>query len=452
MSERDHNRTGKLTWWQLSLVGVASTIGTGYFLGSVIGIQMAGQGILFSFLFAGTGTYFVFEALAKMAIENPEEGSFRTYGRQAFGNWAGFTIGWIYWFSEMLITGSQLTALSLLTKFWFPDVPLWIFTLGYGILGIIVVLIGTQGFVRSQNIFAIIKIGAILMFLILSVLVLFGFFGGSTNDFQMPNTPREFLPNGIFGLWASFIYGFYAYGGIEIMGMMSTQLKRRGEILKAGIVMVIVLTTIYLLSFLMATSLVSLDKFSTNESPFITALSKYRITIFPHLFTGGIITAGFSTLAASLFAVTSMVETLALDGDAPEIFAKKTRLKVPPFALGLTIFGLLVSIVLSFIIPDRVYEYVTTAAGLILVYIWFFILITYLKLMKESGLAKLKVFFGMILLVLAIAGTVFQRESRFGFFISLFFVVFVFLLLFIRRSFKKKDDGEGSLFVKLSFK
>src|SRR5690606_3621146 len=141
------NRTGKLTWWQLSLVGVASTIGTGYFLGSVIGIQMAGQGILFSFLFAGTGTYIVFEALAKMAIENPEEGSFRTYGRQAFGNWVGFTTGWSYWFSEMLLTGSQLTALSLLTKFWIPDVPLWIFTLGYGILGIIVVLIGTQGFV-----------------------------------------------------------------------------------------------------------------------------------------------------------------------------------------------------------------------------------------------------------------------------------------------------------------
>lgn len=33
------NEKGNLKWWQLSLVGVGCTIGTGFFLGSAIGIE-----------------------------------------------------------------------------------------------------------------------------------------------------------------------------------------------------------------------------------------------------------------------------------------------------------------------------------------------------------------------------------------------------------------------------
>ena len=36
---------GDMQWWQLSLVGVGCTIGTGDFLGSTIGIKTAGSSI-----------------------------------------------------------------------------------------------------------------------------------------------------------------------------------------------------------------------------------------------------------------------------------------------------------------------------------------------------------------------------------------------------------------------
>lgn len=77
-AQNGEEKKGDLRWWQLSLLGVASTIGTGYFLGSGIGIRMAGPSILIAFLLAAVGTYTVFEVLARMTADRPEQGSFRS--------------------------------------------------------------------------------------------------------------------------------------------------------------------------------------------------------------------------------------------------------------------------------------------------------------------------------------------------------------------------------------
>lgn len=439
------NDEQKLSWWQLSLIGVGCIIGTGYFIGSVIGIKMTGPSILISFILAGLGTYIVADALGKMSAKDPQKGSFRAYAKKAYGPWAGFSSGWVYWFSEMLITGSQLTALSILSRFWFPNVPLWVFAAIYAVLGVTVVVIGTKGFERTQNVFAVIKVAVIFMFLVLAALVLFGFFGGHRNDFHIPNTMDEFIPKGMMGLWSSLIFGFYAFGGIEIMGILAPRLKNKEDARKSGTIMLMILTAIYLLSLILATGLAALNRFNTNESPFVSALDKYNLDFFPHVFNGGIIIAGFSTMAASLFAVTSMIVTLAEDGDAPKIFAKKGKLKVPPFALGLTMSGLITSIIMALVMPDRVYEYITTAAGLMLLYNWLFILISFPRLIETTGFDNVKRFVGMALILLAISGTLVHGSSRPGFFVSMLFVALVIIVLFIMH-FSKKRRRRSNLY------
>ena len=173
-SQHKTSKEGALKWWQLSLIGVGCTIGTGYFLGSSIGITITGPSIVISFLLAAVGTYIVFNVLAKMTAEDPQTGSFCYYANKAFGPWAGFSCGWNYWCSNILIMGSQLTALSILSKFWFHQVPLWVFAAGYAVIAIVVVLFGTKGFDKVENILAIIKTAAIVMFIILAAVALLG--------------------------------------------------------------------------------------------------------------------------------------------------------------------------------------------------------------------------------------------------------------------------------------
>ncbi|MEK3716535.1 MULTISPECIES: amino acid permease [unclassified Paenibacillus] len=417
----------KLKWWQLSLLGIAGTIGTGYFLGSGLAITIGGPAVLLVYLLAAAGTYVVFDALARMTAEQPEQGSFRSYAKQAFGNWAGFGSGWLYWFSELLIMGSQLTALSIFSRFWFPAVPMWVFAAGFAAVGLGIVFFGNTGFDRVENVLAVIKMAAILMFLALAAALLAGWIGGGKYTPKLPQGYKGFFPAGGIGLCSAFIFAFYAYGGIEVLGIMSYRLKNPEDAPKAGKVMLVGLASVYILSIGLAVIMVPLSAFNPKESPFVLALRSEHLAFVPHLFNGVLIIAGFSTMTASLYAITSMMLTLAQEGDAPKMFSKKWKEKYPFFALCLIAAGLSGAIMMSLWLPGKVYEYITTAAGLMILYNWAFILLSSGRLLKPSTLGAVKRWSGLILILVAVTGTLFHKLSRPGFYISLLIVALIAL-------------------------
>ncbi|WP_077624083.1 amino acid permease [Sediminibacillus massiliensis] len=436
----------KIKWWQLSLIGIGCIIGTGYFLGSSIAIKQGGPSVLLAFILAAAGTYIVFDSLARLTAEHPVEGSFRTYAKKAFGHWAGFSNGWVYWSSEMLIMGSQLTALGIFSQFWFPNVPLWVLACIYGGLGLIVILTGVSGFEKFENIFAVVKVAAIVMFIIIAVLAVTGVLNGHKEAASFSLGYSGFFPNGLIGFWTALIFAFYAFGGIEVMGIMANELKEPKEAPKAGKVMLFSLAFVYILSLGLALYLVPWDRFSTDESPFILALDKYHISFVPHVFNGALIIAGFSTMVASLFAITTILVSLSKDGDAPAFFSKVSKRNMPYRALGMTTCGLILSIVVSLLLPEKIYEYFTTAAGLMLLYTWLFILLSFRKLMEPSGVQAVIRYIGIFLILLAVTGTLFHNTSRPGFFVSVGFLAVIGLVTLAMRKKWKKPDNEGSLF------
>ncbi|GGI45324.1 putative transporter YcgH [Paenibacillus marchantiophytorum] len=414
-------QSATLTWWQLSLLGVACTIGTGFFLGSGIGIQMAGGSVLFMFILAAIGTYIVYDVLAQMTQSDPQQGSFETYAKKAYGRWAGFTNGWVYWSSELLLMGSQLTALSLFTRFWFPGIPMWVFACLYAVLGLGVILAGNQVFERTERIFAWIKVSAIVMFLLIAGAALLGYISGNGHKPHFPMTKETFLPSGLLGSWSSLIYAFYAFGGIEILGLMAARLRKPEDAPKAGNIMLLLLTILYIASLVLVLTLLPLAALQGKVSPFQVALSAYQLPFVPHAFNAILIIAGFSTMVASLFAVTTILFTMAQDHDAPAIFAKQTqgKRKMPLPAIGFTTGGLASAVVMALLLPEQLYAYITTAAGIMLLLNWLFILLSSGRLLPLNAWGKIKRYLGIALILAAISGTLFHPTSRPGFWISL---------------------------------
>lgn len=426
-----------MKWWQLSLFGVGCTIGTGFFLGSGLAIKITGPSILIAFIIAALGTYFVYDALSKMTSQEPLQGGFRSYAKKAYGRWAGFSSGWVYWSSEVLIMGSQMTALSIFSRFWLPKFPLWIFATIYALLGLVVILIGVKVLNKLENILAILKISAILMFIVIALLAIFGVIDGD-RPINYPTSQKEIFPHGIKGLWSAVIFAFYAFGGIEILGLMATKLKDPKEAPKAGKVMLFTLMIIYVLSIGLAVIIVPWDQFNTKESTFVVALNAYNLTFVPHFFNATLIIAGFSTMTASLYGVTSVLVTLGEEGDAPASFAKKGKLKVPLAALLITMLGITASIVSALVLPNKIYEWVTTGAALMLLYNWLFILASSRKILELKVKEKIMYSIGALFILIAVSGTLFHETSRPGFFISLAFLGIIGLItLFMSFKWKK---------------
>lgn len=146
-------------------------------------------------------------------------------------------------------------------------------------------------------------------------------------------------------------------------------------------------------------------------------------------------------MTASLFGVTQLLVTLAETHDAPAFFAKKIkRFKDLPLpSLGLATVGLLVSIITALLLPGKIYEYITTAAGILLLFNWFFIIISALRLLQLKMWEKIMSVVGNILLLAAICGTMLEKEIRPGLYVSIgVVVVIVIISILINRKIKKQ--------------
>ena len=63
--------------------------------------------------------------LGEMAAANPTSGSFSAYADRALGRWAGFSIGWLYWFFWVVVLAVEATAGAKILEGWIPAVPQW---------------------------------------------------------------------------------------------------------------------------------------------------------------------------------------------------------------------------------------------------------------------------------------------------------------------------------------
>jgi L-asparagine transporter-like permease len=436
-------KRGTLKWWQLTLLGMGFTTGTGFFLGSGVALEKSGYAIIALFLIAAIGIYFIFDALAQMIAQHAEQGSFRTYTKKAMGRWAGFSHGWVYWSSEMLIIGSQLTALGLFSRFWYDKFPLWAYAGGYAVLGVLIVLLGQKGFEKAENVFAVVKVTALIMFIVLAFLVIPGVLGQENAHMHPVKSVDEFFEEGFMGMWTGLIFVFFAFAGIEVMGLMATELKNPKDAPKAGKVMILIITVLYLMSITLALILAPMKAFGTEESPFVTALKDLHYQPLVHIFNGVLIIAGFSSLVASLFSTTKMMHTIAKDGDAPKLLAKQNKRKLPYMSLLLTITFMTISVVVALLLPKKVYEYITTAGGIMLLVTWLFMVLAARKLLKMSMWGQVKSITAIVLIGIGITGTLFDKSSRPGFFASLLFIGIIGGVALILHFTKWKKSGGG---------
>jgi len=368
-------------------MGLGMSIGAGLFLGVGAGSRAAGPAILLAYVIAGAVVISVMRMLGEMAAARPSPGSFSTYGRQAFGRWAGFLLGWLYWFLLTMVGGAEITGASAIMGGWF-GVPVWIPALVAVVFFAAVNLAQVRGFGEFEYWFAMIKIVVIVGFLIIGAALFLGLLPGS--DFAGLDNVREsgFAPNGIPGIAAGLLAVAFAFGGIEVVTIAAAESANPAQAVKNAVNSIIwrislfyVGSVIIIILLLPYADIDAAD--SAADSPFTQVLALANIPGAARFMEVIIVLALLSAFNAQIYGTSRMIFQLAKDGDAPRVFAATDRNAVPTNAVLLSVFFAFVSVGLQMWNPPGLLDFLMSAVGGCLIVTWVMITLSFIKLRPE---------------------------------------------------------------------
>ncbi|OJY47534.1 MAG: hypothetical protein BGP03_32850 [Pseudonocardia sp. 73-21] len=205
-------------------------IGAGLFVGSADAIATAGPGVLISYTFAGVLVVLVMRMLGEMAAATPDSGSFSTYADRAIGPWAGTSVGWSYRWFWLLVIPVEATATATILNSRLPAAPQWTRALVITVLLTVTNLFSVANYGEFEFWFALLKIVAIIGFIVIGVLTVPGLLPGSgVSGVSRLFDAGGFLPNGFGAVIAAVLTTMVSFMGTGIVTIAVAESDRPAE-------------------------------------------------------------------------------------------------------------------------------------------------------------------------------------------------------------------------------
>ncbi|MFJ4153020.1 amino acid permease [Streptomyces galbus] len=371
----------------LSMIGLGGVIGAGVFVGSSSGITMAGPGILLSYALVGTLVVLVMRMLGEMAAASPASGSFSVYADRALGRWAGFSIGWLYWFFWVIALAVEATAGAKILHGWVPAVAQW----GWA-LAVMTVLTATNlvsvGFYGEFEFwFASIKVVAIGLFIVTGALAVFGVLPGAHSEqasFSNLTSHGGFLPYGPQSVLAGVLLVVFSFMGSEIATLAAGESENpQHAVTKSTNRIIWRVGAFYLGSILVVLCLVPWDDTSIVEKgSYVAALDSLGIAHAAQIMNFIVVTSVLSCLNSGLYTASRMAFSLGERGDAPRVFARINSRGVPGIAIGASVAFGFIAVFFNYRFPDTVFLFLVNSSGGVALFVWLVICFSQLRMRK----------------------------------------------------------------------
>lgn len=367
----------------IQLIAMGGAVGTGLFLGSAQVIQSAGPSIILGYAIVGLIAFLIMRQMGEMIVEEPVAGSFSYFSQKYWGRFAGFLSGWNYWVVYILVAMTELTAIAKYIHYWWPHIPAWISTLFFFIVVTCLNLGNVKFYGESEFWLAIIKVVAVISMIVFGLFLLLTAGTESTASFANLWQHGGFFPHGFSGLFYMLAFLMFAFGGIELIGMTAAEAENPEKSIPQAINQVIFrILVFYVASLAIIMSLIpwnQLDLGGLDKSPFVMIFSQLGINWAAHLLNFIILTAALSVYNSGMYANSRMLYGLAVQGNAPKVFAKVSKQGVPMPAVifsSVLIFG---CVLLNYFVPEQALSHLMYMAVAALVLNWAIISFTHLK-------------------------------------------------------------------------
>jgi GABA permease len=427
---------------QLNMIALGGVIGAGLFVGSGVIIGETGPGAFITYALCGVLVVLVMRMLGEMATANPSTGSFADYARQALGGWAGFSVGWLYWYFWVVVVGFEAIAGGAVLSYWI-NAPLWLLS---GILMVAMTatnLFSVAAFGEFEFWFAGIKVAAIVAFLALGSLFVVGFWPGRSLDFSNLTAHGGFFPNGVGSVFGAVSVVIAAMVGAEVATIAAAETADpERAVARATKSVVVRIVIFYVASVFLLAVIVPWNAERPGVSPYVAALGAMGIPAGGHIMNAVVLTAVLSCLNSGLYTASRMLFVLAARGEAPIELVRVGRRGVPYAAILVSSIVGFLCVLMAWVAPGAVFTFLLKSSGSLVLSIYLLIALSQIVLRRRTTPARLRVkmwlFPGLSLLtVVALVGVLvlmaFDPNARMELWLGLLSWAVILALYFVPR-------------------
>ncbi|CBJ40268.1 gamma-aminobutyrate transporter (GABA permease) (plasmid) [Ralstonia solanacearum CMR15] len=383
-TEHDPRLKRVLKTRHISMLALGGVIGAGLFVGSSSVIATTGPAAFMTYGITGIMVGLIMRMLGEMAAARPSKGSFVDYARLAFGDIAGFSTGWLYWYFWVIVVGFEAVVGGQIINGWLPHIPVWMISLGLMVLMTSLNLLSVNAFGEAEYWFAGVKVAAIVAFLVVAGAYVFKLWPGSTADFANLTQHGGLLPHGTLALFSGVVSVIFSMTGVEVATIAAAEsdnpsqnIRRAVNTVMARILVFFVLSTLFIVVAQPWTEIVP------GKSPFVTTLEKIGIPGAATLLTAVILVAVLSVLNAGLYTSSRLLHVLSSNHEAPAWLAKKSHRGVPVWGVITSTLVGYGCVVIAALWPNTVFQFLLDSSGAVFLFVYLMICLSQLKLRKQ---------------------------------------------------------------------
>ena len=387
-----------LTNRQIVMISIGGVIGAGLFIGSSAAIAKAGPAVVLSYAITSVVVFLVMRMLGEMAVMQPDTGSFSTYATKAIGPWAGFTIGWLYWWFWVLVIPVEAIAGAEILHAWFPILPAWLYALLFVVILSFANLFDVKNFGVFEFWFSMIKVVAILLFIGICSLAVFGWWpladvSGIANLYQNGG----FMPFGMGGILAGILITAFSFFGVEILSIAAAESANPAEkIRKATNLVIYRIILFFVVSIFLAVSLVDWRSSGFKEfGTFQYVLMTLNVPGTRLIMDSVVFVAVASCMNAALYTASRMLFSLGARKSAPAMVTELTPRGVPRIAVLLSCAVGLFGCLANYLFPGQVLTFLLSTTGAIALLVYLVIAVSQLRLRKQCEAEQVEIPFKM---------------------------------------------------------
>jgi AAT family amino acid transporter len=307
---------------------------------------------------------------------------------------AGFLVRFAYWAGVVFALGTEITAIAVYMRFWFPAVPGWMWMGGFTTVLVLVNAFHVKLFGAVEYGFSMMKISAIVAFLALGAWVVYAAgtgtmnHGGAPIGFSNYMAFGGFFPKGVSGMWIAVLVSLFSYFSIEMIAVAAGEAKDpQRAITQAFRATMFRLVLFYLATLALVLAIVPWTSMAagTTESPFVTVMVRTHIAGAAGVVNFVILIAAMSAMNSQLYITSRMLFSLSRAGYAPRRLGVLTRRGVPLAALLVSTAGIGLAGILNVRYHDRSFLLMLAISMFGPMFTWLMIFVTHLRFRRRHA-------------------------------------------------------------------